>query len=1249
MSLYGLVRLITQSTAFQALAAQTRTPRFNISLGLPRSARPLTIAALWHSQPNSIVYVASSVEGSRTVAAALNNILGDDTAVRLTEPNTAFYDIVAPAREVITQRSQVLARLAETTDGGRRTTDFAVVRRPPSAVSAPSPIIVTSPRALMHPTLPLQRFKALSQTLKRDATLALEQTLQHWVEMGYESEPVVERIGTFSRRGGILDVWSPAHPSPARIELFGNTIDSMRYFDPGTQRSGEQLVTVTITPLETGVAEADAPPTSLLDYIGSNVLLILDDEDELRDAWESLEAKAEREREMLAKVTGSNADDDNAADDEASDWTFLEDKVGADSTPAAIDTTHRLPYLSWDAFNDQRKTVGGLILGQAVDDASLTTHPFARQFSPAPHFAGQISPLLEYLQGQMAGDDGRPTTDDGRGFSTIVVSRQGARLAEVWSEKHSTLAAQSDLTEIPQGSLTFAIGALPEGFVWTRAETTDDGRRTADPAVVPASEPRRPSSRLLSRVVLLTDAEIYGHVKPESFMRGKVRKSSPERAFADWQLSDAVVHEDYGVGIFRGLMHLTVNTGTSVEPVEGEREYLLLEYADADRLYVPLHQLDRVSRYIGTDDSRPNLDKLGSGSWTTAKQKAKGAAADMAREMLQLYAAREIAQRPAFSADTPWQYELESSFPYVETEDQLRAIQDVKSDMQGPEPMDRLVVGDVGFGKTEVALRAAFKAVQDQKQVAVLVPTTILAQQHWNTFTRRIGAYPVEIEMLSRFRTAKEKKEVLEGLKDGTIDIVIGTHGLVADRVMFKNLGLLIIDEEQRFGIKAKEKLKKLRAEVDVLTLTATPIPRTLYMGLSGIRDISRIETPPAERLPIINYIGAWDDVVVQQAIRREMDRSGQIFFVHNRINTIGLVEQKLKRLVPDATMSMAHGQMDERDLARIMTRFADGQLDILLCTNIIESGLDIPNANTIIIDNADHFGLAELHQLRGRVGRSTIQAYSYFLHDRRRPMTSDARERLETLREVTGIGAGYAIAMRDLELRGAGDILGPKQSGQIAAVGFDLYTRLLSRQVATLRAMRDGTPMPENEPTPVVIDLPLAVGLPESYIQEDQLRMQIYRRAASLASEDQVREFEDELDERFGKLPPTAKNLTYQIRLKMAATQLKATSITTDGNRFTIRAPVLEHMNRARLERVLGEDCIIGRTQVIYSRSGTPEQWKAKLMDIVKQLVKLANATAQANAKAAAQPAPPRAAPEDKPPEPDAPRFKPIGRDDDW
>ena len=1157
MSLRGLTEVIGQSAALQALTEELRLGSGTRALGLPRAARALVVAGLRRCLPRPILYVTSSVEASRVAVDALGN-LGDVPPLRFAEPNTAFYDTVAPVREVMAQRSSVLASLAAPAPDDKRA----------------SPLIISSPRALMHPTLPAAAFRLNTRIIRRDATLQLESVLGHWVRIGYESEAVVERIGTFSRRGGIVDVWSPAHPLPVRIELFGNVADSIRYFDPGTQRSGEALTQVVITPMEVGEAEGEAdaalPPSelrSLLDFLDASALLVIDDEEELREAWRNLEAKAQRERETIVGANG-----------------------------AAQGATGLAPYITWDAFVAVRSRTPTLVLGQG-EAATLSAHPLAAQFAQPPHFAGQLTPLIEYLRAQTS-----------EASTVVVVSRQAARLAELWSERYPALAAQRELDEPPHGRLTFVAGILPSGFIFSADERPGIRQEGGDRARPPAPDSRRPL-----QLTLLTDAEIYGYVRPEWFMRSQARKAAPERAFADWRPGDAVVHEDYGIGLYRGLARLTINTGTAAQPVEGEREYLLLEYADGDRLYVPLHQLDRVTRYVGSDDARPALDKLGSGQWEREKQKARGAAAEFARDLLQLYAERELAERPPFGKDTPWQTEMESAFPFIETDDQLRAIQEVKADMEKPHPMDRLVVGDVGFGKTEVALRAAFKAVQDGRQVAVLVPTTVLAQQHWQTFTQRLASYPITIEVLSRFRTPAERRAVLAGLREGTVDIVIGTHALLGDLVQFKDLGLLIIDEEHRFGVAAKEKLKKLRRQVDVLTLTATPIPRTLYLGLSGVRAISRIETPPAERLPIISFIGPWDDAIVQQAIRRELDRDGQVFFVHNRVQTIGMVEQKLRRLVPEARIAIAHGQMSERELATAMTRFAESsaapmsdRVDILLCTNIIESGLDIPNANTLIVDHADHFGLAELYQLRGRVGRSTIQAYAYFLHDRRSPLTAEARERLETLRESAGIGAGYSIALRDLELRGAGELLGARQSGHIAAIGFDLYTRLLANQVQRLRAMRDGTPPPPAEPRAVTIDLPLTVGLPESYIGDTPLRVQLYRRAASLDSEEAIRRFEEELEDRFGKLPPAARNLTYQLRLKLLATALGAQSITAEGNRFTIRAEAIGRMNPQRLRRAIGSDALIGRAQLSFLRSGTPDQWKGRLMDALRRLVEM-------------------------------------------
>ena len=1180
MSLYGLIAPILRTPDFQALlsAVRSQSPELVMGLGVLRAARPLVITALQMELRCPVVYLTSSVESSRMSFDALRSLAltghsanASLSAIqRFNEPNTAFYDSVPPVIDVVMQRSAVLAALHINTQRDEDANEF--------------PMIVSSPRALMHPTMLLAQFRAATRVLRRDQSVVLETMLAGWIASGYQNESVVERIGAFSRRGGIIDIWPPAHQLPVRIELFGSQIESIRQFDPGTQRSGDIMDRVVITPFESASSVLSAlasggdrskPNASLLEYLGDNGLLVIDDEMELHDAWLSLETKAVRDRETMIPLGDEG--------DEYRDNTSVK-KHQMEQASNGLD---RKPYVDWDTCVAIRKRLSRtVIMGQADIATTATRHPLARHFSAAQHFAGQLAPVMEFLHTSSA-----EALDKSINHVTIVLSRQAARLAEMWSERYSPIAPQTTYSETQDGSVCFVTGALPEGFVFS--ETRDAAN---EESVLNREVP-------LSILTLLTDAEIFGYVRPDAWQYGKGRKPAPERAFADWQPGNVVVHEDYGIGIFRGLVHLTVNTGTPAEPVEDEREYILLEYADADRRYVPLHQLDRISRYVGSDDSRPTLSKLGGTEWAQTKQKARGAAAQVARDMLKLYAEREMAKGTPFQKDSPWQAELEASFQYVETDDQLRAIEEVKQDLERAKPMDRLVCGDVGFGKTEVALRAAFKAVLEHYQVAVLVPTTVLAQQHWMTFTRRMISFPVKIEMLSRFRTTAEKRKALEGLRDGTVDIVIGTHGLLSDGVQFANLGLLIIDEEQRFGITAKEKLKQLRTNVHVMTLTATPIPRTLYFGLSGIRDISRIETPPAERLPIISYVGAFDDLVVKQAIQRELDREGQIFFVHNRISTIYLLETKLRRLVPDASIAVAHGQMEDRSLARIMREFADGKTNILLSTNIVESGLDIQNANTIIIDRADHFGLADLYQLRGRVGRSPTQAYAYFLYDRRSQMTHEARERLETLREAAGIGAGYMIAMRDLELRGAGDILGPRQSGQVASIGLDLYTRLLAREVAIVRAMRDGTALPTPEATPMTIDLPLTVGLPDSYIGDQPLRLQMYRRVASLDSQEKIRAFEEEIADRFGKPPQAALNLTYQARLKCWASAFGAQSITSEGNRFVIRADGIEELDRSALVRLLGEDALIGRKQMSFLRSGPSEIWKTRLMKICQSI----------------------------------------------
>ncbi|HLU42284.1 MAG TPA: transcription-repair coupling factor, partial [Microthrixaceae bacterium] len=593
--------------------------------------------------------------------------------------------------------------------------------------------------------------------------------------------------------------------------------------------------------------------------------------------------------------------------------------------------------------------------------------------------------------------------------------------------------------------------------------------------------------------------------------------------FDDLKPGDHVVHHQHGVARYAGMVKRAIG-GV-------ERDYLLLEYRGADKLYIPSDQIDTVRHYTGGDS--PSLSRLGGGEWQKTKARVRSAVQEIAQELVVLYQKRLAAGGHAFDPDSPWQRELEDAFPYQETPDQAKAIADVKADMEAPAPMDRLICGDVGFGKTEVAIRAAFKAVQDGKQVAVLVPTTLLAQQHFQTFSERYAPYPVRVEVLSRFLTGAQVRKVLAGLESGEVDVVIGTHRLLSSDVRFRDLGLLVVDEEQRFGVAHKEQIKQLKVGVDVLTLTATPIPRTLEMSLTGIRDLTLLNTPPAERQPILTYVGEYDDRAVAEAIRRELLREGQVFFVHNRVQDIDHVAAHVRELVPEARVAVAHGQMDEGALEQVVLDFWEGAYDVLVCTTIIESGIDMPTVNTLVVDRADLLGLGQLHQIRGRVGRSGQRAYAYLFHPRDRVLTEEAYERLRTIGEATELGSGFKIAMRDLEIRGAGNLLGTGQSGHIAAVGYDLYCQMVSEVVAELKGEE------VREPAEIKLDLPLAAHLPESYVPKEELRLEAYRRLATVTTEDEVADIRAEWEDRYGPVPDEAAALLDVARLRAEAARL--------------------------------------------------------------------------------------------------------------
>jgi len=1168
MNVSGLLTWLDRLPDFRVLLDELAEGSAPAPLGLPRAARPALVAGLTRRSNRALLVVTGSVESAERMQSALADWRPPSVRIlRFPEPLALFYERAPWTDEVVAGRLQVLCECVA------RRSAAADVRRIVEEDAERGPlVVVASARALMQRSLPFRQFLLSVDVLRVGQLLDLERTLGRWLGAGYEAVTVVESPGQFSHRGGILDIFPPAAAMPVRVELFGSEVESLRRFNPATQRSEERVEQVVIPPacealprhgprVAHYVAEQLAQPlpadvqaeleahhrgleagtvfpgaqfyipylyteaATLLDYLPEDALIALDDPQELADVWASLEEEAL---------------DLRAAADEAQ------------SLPA----DYPLPYVTWDDWSEQMAGRSALTLGHGADGVASG---LADAFLPGAHLGGQLKALLDHVE-----------TGLQSGGQVVVVSQQAQRLAELWSEDHDFLLPVESLDEPPQAPLTFVRGALGEGWMLRGAE---------------------PAGPFVS-LHLLTDAEIFGWRRPESRRPPQRRKAAPEAHYADLTPGDFVVHTEYGIGVFRGLV---------TRAMEGAaREYLLVAYSGSDQLYVPIHQADRLSRYIGSDDRPPALNRLGTAEWQITKEHAQQAAEDVARELLDLYALRETALGHSFGPDTPWQTELEAAFPYYETEDQLRAITVVKEDMERPKPMDRLICGDVGYGKTEVALRAAFKAVMDGKQVAVLVPTTVLAQQHYATFRQRLAPFPAEVDMLSRFRSAAEQRAVLERLREGQVDIIVGTHRLLQNDVQFHDLGLLVIDEEQRFGVTHKERLKRMRAEVDVLTMTATPIPRTLYMSLTGVRDISMIETPPEERLPVSTYVGQFDAQLVRRAILRELERGGQVFYVHNRVQTIQSARRRLEQLVPEASFAVGHGQMREAELEKVMLRFTAGEVDVLVCTSIIESGLDIPNANTLIIERADRFGLAQLYQLRGRVGRGSQRAYALFFHDRISRLTPEARLRLDTIREAAELGAGYTIAMRDLEIRGAGDILGTRQSGHISAVGFSLYTRMLARAVEEQRAARDGRPLPPQPLDSIRIDLPLPVGLPEEYVPDEKLRLQVYRRLAELDSMAAVDQIQDELADRFGPLPAPTQNLLYQLRLKVSARAARIEGIGIENGRIALRASGGDFASRDALKAALPGWAIVGRRDIWLELS---QGWRDRLVTLLELL----------------------------------------------
>ncbi|UCC90910.1 MAG: DEAD/DEAH box helicase, partial [Dehalococcoidia bacterium] len=884
LDLTQLLYLIEEMPAYRQLVAKLRQPSGSPKVAVLDAAKPYLIAALYHSLRRPIFVVTAQPEDGKKLYEQLLSWCRSNQTKLLPELDTLPYQRVASDTSTELERLQVLSALANIES------------------TADAPLVVASAPALMQKTAPHSGFTSACHTIKVGMDIEPLELLSQWQAMGYRMESIVEVPGAMSRRGGIVDIYPPSSELPARIEFYGNTIDSIRLFDPANQRSQTRVSSIAIAP---ATEVLTAPSDSILSYLSPDALLILDEPSKLKLAIDDLDAKANELRT---------------------------EKLNQGELPPDFPR----PYFTWKEL--ELKMEGRQCLTLTAWDITTEEQQYELNFNPTPSYAGQLPMFIKKAK-QLLKQKHR----------LILVSHQAARLSELLDEEDIIAPPLTEIKQIPPpGSLTLIQGSLAEGWVMN------------------------------NDTHLFTDSEIFGFIKQRRLL--KKRPVPHQKLLIELIPGDYVVHIEHGIARFAGV--------TTMRTDNTEKEYLVLQYAAGDKLYVPTDQMDRVNRYIGASERPPVLSRLGTQEWTRTKQRAREAVEIVAQELLALYAAREVVPGLAFSPDTVWQQELEASFPYVETSDQIKAQQQVKADMEKAKPMDRLVCGDVGYGKTEVAIRAAFKAVLDGKQVAVLVPTTVLAEQHFATFSHRLDAFPVRIEVLSRFRTPKEQQAILDGLANGSIDICIGTHRLIQKDVSFKDLGLVIIDEEQRFGVAHKEHLKQMRQEVDVLTLSATPIPRTLHMSLVGVRDMSTMETPPEDRLPIKTYVAEYDGRLIREAILRELERNGQVFFVHNRVQSIVFVTGKLQSLVPEAKIAIAHGQMPEAELEEVMADFTQGKSDILVCTTIIESGLDMPNVNTLIVNQADKFGLTQLYQLRGRVGRGANLAYAYFLYEARKQLT---------------------------------------------------------------------------------------------------------------------------------------------------------------------------------------------------------------------------------------------------------------------
>jgi transcription-repair coupling factor (superfamily II helicase) len=1089
------------------------------------AARPLFLAALARSTARRPIVVAvPTANEAERIAHDLRQLLGVDAVEQYPAWETLPFERVSPALETMGRRMRVLWRLR--TDGGG---------------AAHEPLVIVAPIRALVQRLGPHVADVEPVTVSPGGRIDRDEFVARLVELGYRREYQVEARGEVAVRGSIVDVYPVTADHPVRIDLWGDEIERLAEFSIADQRTTHDRAEVTIFPAREILPTAD---------VRTRAAALLTEQPWGASQWERIEQG--QTFDGMESWLPWLAPDERLLPDllgPAALVVLLEPRRLRDRAQDLLDEEAALAdalAVTWDAAGDEAmprlslpfdrllaSTRAGVVPVLAAPENPSTPHLAAGAFDPVVGDSEALARRLTALRSEgyrvLLAAEGRGSAD---------------RLAQVLAD---------------EGVVIDIVAAVPDR---SPLLDTPGARIVVAPldrgAVVPGA-----------RLALVAEADLTGRRRVHRTPRGAKRTHDYYEGLAT---GDYVVHRQHGIGRFVGMVSRTM--------FDLERDYLLVEFRGDEKVYVPTDQIDIVRKYTGGDT--PKLSKMGGSDWQKTKAKVRDAVRDVAGELVVLYRRRLATPGHQFSADTPWQHEIEDAFPYEETPDQLQAIEDTKADMERPIPMDRLVCGDVGYGKTEVAIRATFKAVQDGKQVAVLVPTTLLASQHGQTFRERFANYPVRVEVLSRFLSSKEQTAVLHGLADGSVDVVIGTHRLISDDVRFKDLGLLVVDEEQRFGVMHKEKIKQMRAGVDALALSATPIPRTLELSLTGIRDLSLVNTPPEDRQPILTYVGPYDHRAVAESIRRELLREGQVLYVHNRVQDIEHVAADVRVLVPEARVDIAHGQMDESRLERVVTSFWEHEFDVLVCTTIVESGLDMPTVNTLVVDRADLLGLAQLYQLRGRVGRRGQRAYAYLLHPPDRALSEEAYERLKTIGEYTDLGSGFKIALRDLEIRGAGNLLGAEQSGQIAAVGFDLYMEMVTEAVGELTG--------EIEPVPadISIDLPVDAHLPRDYIARDDVRLEAYRHLAAVTTDADVDEVASEWADRYGPLPPPAVALLDVARLRVACLERGITEVSLQRGRARFTGLDLRKSQEVRLKRLApGATVVDGVVTVPFAGAG--------------------------------------------------------------